>query len=84
LSRFHFCWLREKLAGQGPGLYFCEVTRNFTVILEPEPDGGYHVFCPSLKGCHSQGETEAEAMDNIREAIELYLESLIAQLISLL
>jgi predicted RNase H-like HicB family nuclease len=54
------------------------VTRNFTVILNPQAEGGYHVFCPSLKGCHSQGETEAEALENIREAMELYLESLIA------
>jgi predicted RNase H-like HicB family nuclease len=30
---------------------------NYTVILESEEDGGYHAFCPLLKGCHSQGET---------------------------
>ncbi|MBI4663158.1 MAG: type II toxin-antitoxin system HicB family antitoxin [Verrucomicrobia bacterium] len=54
------------------------MTRNFTVILEREPTGGYHVYCPALKGCHSEGETEEEALRNIREAIELYLESLIA------
>jgi predicted RNase H-like HicB family nuclease len=54
------------------------MTRQYTVILEKEPTGGYHVFCPALKGCHSEGETEAEALQNIREAIELYLESLIA------
>ena len=44
---------------------------NYTIILEKEIDGGYHAFCPMLKGCHSQG-------DNFEEAIELYLESLIA------
>ena len=49
---------------------------NYTVILEPEEDGGYHAFCPLLKGCHSQGETFEEAIENITEAIELYLESL--------
>jgi predicted RNase H-like HicB family nuclease len=49
---------------------------NYTVILEPEEDGGYHAFCPLLKGCHSQGETFEEAIQNITEAIELYLESL--------
>jgi predicted RNase H-like HicB family nuclease len=54
------------------------MTRQYTVILEKEPTGGCHVFCPALKGCHSEGETEAEALQNIREAIELYLESLIA------
>ncbi len=49
---------------------------NYTVILEREEDGGYHAFCPILKGCHSQGNTFEETIDNITEAIELYLESL--------
>jgi predicted RNase H-like HicB family nuclease len=53
-------------------------TYNYTVLLEREEDGGYHAFCPILKGCHSQGETVEEAIENITEAIELYLESLIA------
>ena len=51
---------------------------NYTVLLEKEPDGGYHAFCPILKGCHSQGDTVEEAIENITEAVELYLESLIA------
>ena len=49
---------------------------NYTVIFEKEADGGYHVYCPALKGCHSQGDTYEEALANIKEAIELYLESL--------
>ena len=51
---------------------------NYTVLLEKEQDGGYHAFCPILKGCHSQGDTVEDAIENITEAIELYLESLIA------
>ncbi|MFN9467444.1 MAG: type II toxin-antitoxin system HicB family antitoxin [Pseudanabaena sp.] len=51
---------------------------NYTVLLEKEEDGGYHAFCPSLRGCHSQGDTFEEAIANITEAIELYIESLIA------
>ncbi|WP_309494544.1 type II toxin-antitoxin system HicB family antitoxin [Phormidium yuhuli] len=51
---------------------------NYTVIFEPESDGGYHVFCPMLRGCHSQGDHFEEALANISEAIELYLESLLA------
>lgn len=51
-------------------------TRRFKVILEPEPSGGFSVFVPSLPGCASQGESEEEAVANIREAIELYLWSL--------
>lgn len=49
---------------------------NYTVILEIESDGGYHAFCPILKGCHSQGDSFEEAIENITEAIELYIESL--------
>lgn len=49
---------------------------RYTVILEHEDDGGYHAFAPALKGCHSQGETIDEAIRNITEAVELYIESL--------
>lgn len=44
------------------------------VVLEEEEDGTYSVHCPALKGCHSQGRTRDEAIANIQEAIELYLE----------
>ncbi|NOT57995.1 MAG: type II toxin-antitoxin system HicB family antitoxin [Deltaproteobacteria bacterium] len=49
---------------------------RYTVILELEEEGGFHVWCPALKGCHSQGDTEEEAVANIQEAITAYLESL--------
>lgn len=39
-----------------------------------ETDEGWAVSCLDLPGCHSQGATESEAMDNIREAIALWLE----------
>jgi len=45
------------------------------VVLEPQEEGGYFVYVPSLKGCYSQGETKKEALHNIKEAIELYLET---------
>ena len=44
------------------------------IILEQEDDGTYSVHCPALKGCHSQGETREDALINIQEAIQLYLE----------
>jgi predicted RNase H-like HicB family nuclease len=50
--------------------------REFEVVLTPEDDGGYSVSVPALPGCASQGETREEALAMIREAIELYLESL--------
>jgi len=46
----------------------------FKVVMEPSEAGGYTVWVPSLPGCVSEGETVEEAMANIREAIELYLE----------
>jgi len=50
---------------------------NYTIIFEKEDDGGYHVYCPALKGCHSQGDSYDEALENIRDATKLYIESLI-------
>ncbi|MCD6480694.1 MAG: type II toxin-antitoxin system HicB family antitoxin [Thermoplasmata archaeon] len=44
------------------------------VVIEPQEEGGYTVYVPSLPGCISQGETIEEALKNIKEAIELYLE----------
>ena len=44
------------------------------VVLEPNEEGGYTVYVPSLPGCISEGDTREEALVNIREAIELYLE----------
>ena len=47
---------------------------RFKIVLEPSDEGGYTVFVPSLPGCISEGETVEEALKNIQEAIELYLE----------
>ena len=44
------------------------------VVLEASDEGGYTIYVPSLPGCISEGETKEEALSNIREAIELYLE----------
>lgn len=44
------------------------------IVLEPSEDGGFTVFTPTLPGCMSEGESKEEALKNIREAIELYLE----------
>ena len=45
-----------------------------TVALEEEPDGGFVISVPVLPGCVTQGDTRNEALFNIREAIEVYLE----------
>lgn len=47
---------------------------ELTVVLEAQDEGGFTVYAPALPGCISQGETKEEALKNIKEAIELYLE----------
>jgi predicted RNase H-like HicB family nuclease len=44
------------------------------IVLEPSEEGGYTVYVPSLPGCISEGNSREEALANIKEAIELYLE----------
>lgn len=48
----------------------------YTIVLEREPDGRYSVYAPDLPGCASWGDTRGEALKNIREAVECYLEAL--------
>ena len=47
---------------------------KLTVMLEPSEEGGFTVLVPALPGCISEGDTREEALKNIQEAIELYLE----------
>lgn len=51
------------------------MTRKISVVIEQDEDGCY-AWCPELKGCQSQGSTVEEALANIREAAELFLETL--------
>jgi predicted RNase H-like HicB family nuclease len=51
------------------------MTKKFNVIIEKDDDG-YYAYCPELVGCQSQGDSFEEVTRNIREAIELYLETL--------
>jgi len=48
---------------------------KLTIVLEPQKEGGFTAYVPSLPGCISQGETKEESVKNIKEAIELYLEA---------
>ena len=52
------------------------VLMKFRVTIEPDEDGIFVAQCPALPGCISQGKTYDEAMGNIRDAIQGYLESL--------
>lgn len=50
---------------------------KYTVIIEKGRESGYVAYVPALKGCVSQGETREETIRNIKEAMEVYIESLI-------
>lgn len=49
---------------------------EYTVVFQEEKEGGYSTWVPTLPGCASQGETFEEALNNIKEAMELYLEGI--------
>ncbi len=55
---------------------------SYIFSIETEEDafedgrGAYHAFCPALKGCHTWGHTQEEALMNIQEAVELYVDDL--------
>jgi len=49
-------------------------TMRLKVVLEPSQEGGFTVYVPSLPGCISEGDSNEEAITNIRQAIQLYLE----------
>ena len=49
---------------------------KYTVILEPQDEGGYTVIVPSLPGCISEGDTRDEVLENISDAIKGYMASL--------
>ncbi|RLI46723.1 type II toxin-antitoxin system HicB family antitoxin [Candidatus Bathyarchaeota archaeon] len=49
---------------------------EFDAVIVEDESGGYVAFVPALPGCHTQGDTLQELMDNVKEAVELYLETL--------
>ena len=50
---------------------------KYTVIMEKGSESGYIAYAPALKGCISQGKTKEEALKNIKEAMEVYIEALV-------
>jgi len=51
------------------------MSRRVSVVIEQD-EAGFYAYAPDLSGCQAQGDTLDETLGNIREAIELYLESL--------
>jgi predicted RNase H-like HicB family nuclease len=50
---------------------------KYTIIIEKGHESGYIAYAPALRGCISQGATQKEALQNIKEAMEAYIEALI-------
>lgn len=51
------------------------MSKRLNIIIEKD-NNGYYAYCPDLEGCQTQGDTLDEVTENIKEAIELYLETL--------
>ena len=51
------------------------MSHKVSIVIEKD-DSGYYAYCPELEGCQTQGDTFEEVMANIKEAIELYLETM--------
>ena len=51
---------------------------NLPIIIEQD-ENGYFATCPELQGCHAQGESYEETLDNIKDAIKLHLEDRLAE-----
>ena len=56
--------------------HFLEADMKYRIIIEQDEDGIFMARCPSLPGCISQGKTRQEAIENVKDAIKGYLESL--------
>ena len=52
--------------------------RTYSIVVDPDPEGGFTVTVPSLPGCITQGESIEECVANAQEAIALYIEDLVA------
>ena len=50
---------------------------KYTIIVEKGCESGYVAYAPALKGCVSQGKTKEEALRNVKEAMEVYVEALL-------
>ena len=52
-------------------------TYHFAVVIEKDEDG-YYAWCPQLQGCYTDGNTYEEALENLRDAIQLHIEDRVA------
>jgi uncharacterized protein (DUF433 family) len=69
-------WEESNILRNYPGLTHEDIAAclEYKVLLEESDEGGYTAYVSSLPGCISEGDTKEEALKNIREAIQLYLD----------
>lgn len=53
-----------------------DIAKEIELVLEPQDEGGYHVYAPDLPGLHTQGDDVEDALANATEAVALYVEGL--------
>lgn len=53
-----------------------DIAKEIELVLEPQEEGGYHVYAPDLPGLHTQGQDLEDAMANATEAVALYVEGI--------
>lgn len=51
---------------------------TYRIIIEPDEKGTYHAYVPALRGCHTWGESVDEARENIKDAMDVYIRSMVA------
>jgi len=56
---------------------FRKVQMKYSIIIEKGRESGYVAFCPTLRGCVSQGATEREAIQNLKKAVKDYIDCLL-------
>jgi predicted RNase H-like HicB family nuclease len=68
--------MRILIINREPLVIMANKMREFDVVLMEDETGGYVALVPALPGCHTQGETLEETLENVKEAIGLYMETL--------
>jgi len=79
IARERVAWTRHTVDARLSPAYHCLVkTYTYRVIIEPDERNTFHAYVPALPGCHTWGETLEKARTNIRDALDAYVRSMIA------
>jgi predicted RNase H-like HicB family nuclease len=69
-------FIRILIINREPLVIMANKMHEFDVVLMEDETGGYVALVPALPGCHTQGDTLEETLENVKEAIDLYMETL--------